>query len=110
MTQRHSDTEGLRGNTSIEARVINNEKKKVRARYWIWTWNNYTEEDKNNMKIFCEEECEDYIFQEETGENGTKHLQGFWGFKNARYFESLHKKWGKMHLEKAKNAQAARDY
>lgn len=110
MTQRHSDNSGLQGNTKVEARDINNEKKIKRARNWIWTWNNYEEDDKINMKNWCEEECEDYVFQEETGENGTKHLQGFWCFKNARHFESLKKKWGKMHIEKAKNAQAARNY
>jgi len=82
-----------------------------RARCWVWTWNNYEEIDVENMKIFCEKECNEYHFQPEIGEKcGTPHLQGFWYFKNARTFVSLKKIWDKLHIEKANNIKAAREY
>lgn len=98
-------SEHQNGNTCSDARVIN-----VRARAWIWTWNNFEDIDKENMKIWCEKECIEYVFQPEIGENGTSHLQGFWYFKNMRYFNSLKKIWNKIHLEKANNIEAARAY
>lgn len=81
-----------------------------RARYWIWTWNNYSEDDFDEMTKFCKKECQEYNFQREIGEQGTPHLQGFWHFKNARYFSSLKKDFPKIHLEKVRNIEAARDY
>lgn len=82
----------------------------LRARYWLWTWNNYEEIDVENLEKWCNKECIEFNFQREIGENGTPHLQGFWNFKNARYFKSLKEIWGKMHIEKARNIDAARDY
>ncbi len=56
----------------------------LRSRYWVFTYNKY---DKSSIKVLTQELVylgAKYIFQEETGENGTRHLQGYIGFKNAR--------------------------
>jgi len=83
----------------------------LRARYYIWTWNNYEEKDVDLMKNWIDKHCSEGHFQREIGEKcGTPHLQGFWCFKNARYFSSLKKDWPKLHIEKANNIKAARDY
>lgn len=81
-----------------------------KARYWIWTWNNYEEIDIDNMKTWCDNNCKEYNFQREVGENGTPHLQGFWNFTNGRHFDALKKLWPKMHIERVRNVAAARDY
>lgn len=44
--------------------------------YWFFTFNNYNEKDIESVIQKCEILCEWYVFQEETGEEGTKHLQG----------------------------------
>jgi len=61
---------------------------------WFFTFNNYTESDILLLKKVFLEICDKYIFQEETGENGTKHLQGT---------IILHKKmrWTEFNLPKA---------
>lgn len=81
-----------------------------KARKWIWTWNNYEETDIGTMEQFCKSFCQSYTFQPEVGKCGTKHLQGFWDFRNPRSFESLKKLFPKLHIEKCKNAQAAEEY
>lgn len=78
----------------------------VRSRMWFLTHNNYTQEDIDTLT-----QVEgDFIFQEEVGENGTPHLQGFIKFKNARTFLSMKKINGKTHWEKAKNPEACKNY
>lgn len=89
------------GNTTLVAQ---------KARIWIWTWNNYSQDDKKNMAQFCLEHCVKYAFQEEVGKEGTPHLQGYWEFKNARYFKSLKELFPKLHIEKANNIKAAQKY
>jgi len=83
---------------------------KTRSRYWIFTWNNYTEVEKKKLEIWSESECDKTVIQPEVGECGTPHLQGYWAFKNARYFTSLKKLWPKLHLERVRNIDAAIDY
>ena len=98
------DMEQEVGNTLAIAQPL------VKARKWIWTWNNYSAEDKKSMEQFCKNNCLHYTFQPETGKNGTPHLQGFWDFKNPRSFNSLKELFPKIHLEKCKNAKKAEAY
>lgn len=97
------------GNTQDE-RGDGNTKSPPRSRNWIWTWNNYTEEEEFLVKSFSERECIQSTVAKEVGEEGTPHLQGCWIFKNARTFNSLKTAFPKIHLEKARNKEAALEY
>lgn len=71
----------------------------VRSRGWVFTLNNYVKDDIENLtQKFM---THSYVFQEETGKNGTKHLQGCVKFSNARTFKSVKKLISdRCHLEK----------
>lgn len=70
--------------------------KRIRAKNWVFTLNNYTEEDENRLK---ELDCKWIIFgHEEAPETGTKHLQGAVCFEGKRDFNALQKLF-KWHLE-----------
>lgn len=82
-----------------------------KARFWSWTWNNYTLEDKKIMEQFCKESCKKYAFQEEVGKlKGTPHLQGHWEFANPRSKEALIKLFPKVNIEKVRNVTAHEKY
>jgi hypothetical protein len=78
----------------------------VRCRNWCFTLNNYTAED---IKKFCSDDY-NYVFQEETGKNGTKHLQGILMYNNARTFTHMKKLNNKCHWEPCKNKTASIRY
>lgn len=63
------------GNSSIPPK-----KKKINpAKHWDFVINNYTE---HHIKMICSNcSIKRYVFQEEIGESGTKHLQGYVEFK-----------------------------
>lgn len=82
----------------------------ARKRCWMLTWNNYTREDHEMLKKHVSERCTDYVIQEEVGENGTPHLQGYVYYKSAREFKTLKKEWPKVHWEPTNNMDAARKY
>lgn len=94
-----TSSKGANGNTSV-----------IRGRIWMFTWNNYSEEEKCEIIDWSQKQCIDCKINPEKGENGTPHLQGYWEFKSARAFSSLHKQWPKLHLEKARNKEAAKAY
>ena len=68
-------------------------------RAFVFTINNWTEEDLNAVK---ELECEYCITGAEIGENGTPHLQGYVYFKFQRTFNSVSKMLPRAHLAAAK--------
>lgn len=53
---------------------VGNTKRPSASKYWSFTWNNFG--DVAPLKRKLEEVCVWAVFQEETGESGTKHLQG----------------------------------
>lgn len=57
--------------------------KKIRSRSWIFVWNNYDEKNVDTLVSYFKLRGILYVFQEETGANGTPHLQGVIKFKNA---------------------------
>lgn len=80
-------------------------KKQSNARmHWFFTFNNYSSEDIVILKKVFNELCYMYAFQEETGENGTPHLQGIISMKKrARWTEfGLPKE---IHWEKPNNVK-----
>ena len=63
----------------------------VRSRSFVFTKNNYSEEDVDCLKVFGEAHDNVFlIFSKEIGpNNGTPHLQGYVHFKNARFIKGL---------------------
>lgn len=83
---------------------------RVRARTYLFTLNNYTEEDIKHLVKEANQQEYEYIFQEEIGENGTPHLQGYIRWKNPKDFDTMKKLIPKAHLEVAINANAVKAY
>ena len=81
------------------------QKNRVRVRNWVFTLNNYTEEE---IKSLAQQNC--YLFQEETGENGTPHLQGMLCFPNPMSLSSMKRINGRAHWEPCKNKIASIQY
>lgn len=71
-----------------------------RRRKWIFTWNNYTAGDCEILAQAFENLKSQWVFQEETGENGTPHLQGAVIFPNQRRLSQLKKINVAIHWEK----------
>lgn len=81
----------------------------IRSRAWQMTINNYTDEDiiaLNGEKVLLE----DWAWQEEIGENGTKHLQIGIKYNNARSFNTIKTKFPRAHIEKCKCWAALKKY
>lgn len=80
------------------------------TKYWCFTYNNYDEKDIDVLQNIFKPECEWYMFQEETGEKGTKHLQGTLFLKRGYRLSGL-KKWNPaIHWEKTKSVKASIEY
>ncbi len=96
------------GNTSFRDTKI----QRNRARSWCFTLNNYTTNDVVSLSHnkWDDMEITKYVFQEEIGENGTKHLQGIIQFKNQISFTSLKEFHNKIRWSKCKNLKASIKY
>ena len=77
------------------------------AKHWVFTLNNYTNDDINN--ICSNSSIKRYIFQEETGETGTPHLQGYLEFNTKKRPKSVFKQTN-IHWEKCKHIKRAIEY
>lgn len=73
-----------------------------KCRKYVFTLNNYLQEEVDKIKLFLEQKTLKFIFGYEVGENGTPHLQGYMEFKNPVHFDSLKKVNSRWHLEKAR--------
>lgn len=90
------------GNTKTSARIAS-------SIYWSFTLNNFTEEEFNILKNEICAQCLDYRVQEEIGELGTAHLQGYiQAKKRIRPSETFSNK--RIHWEKARSPTHARAY
>ncbi len=83
-----------------------------RARTWCFTLNNYTDDDIVSLSHnkWDNIEITRYVFQEEIGESGTKHLQGVVQFRNQTSFTTLKEFHNKIRWSKCKNLQASMKY
>jgi len=70
-----------------------------RSRTFVFTLNNYTEEDVQKLLGY---ECKYVCFGKEVGESGTPHLQGYIAFKDPRTLKTLKKVDKKAHWEVSK--------
>lgn len=74
--------------------------------HWCFTLNNYSPQDISD--ICSNSSIARYVFQEETGKEGTQHLQGYLVFKTkVRPMEMFNKK---IHWEKCRNKNASEQY
>lgn len=65
-----------------------------KARNWVFTVNNHTDEDQAQLKNFSNsEQCTYIVVGEEKGEEGTEHLQGYVELNGARTLQ-----WCKRHV------------
>lgn len=87
-----------RGNTKIPD--------SARTRNYCFTLNNYKDTDIAILQAVKGQ----YVFQEETGQEGTKHLQGVLMFDSAKTFSSVKKLIPKAHIEKCKDLAASIAY
>lgn len=79
--------------------------------YWFFTYNNYDLEQVEQMEQVFRHECKWYVFQEETGESGTKHLQGTICLKVKQRLSSLKKIYCRsIHWENTKSVKASIAY
>lgn len=92
----HSDT-GEGGNTKPPPH---------KARSWVLTWNNPPDTADTQICTLCDQ----YTFQHEMGENGTKHIQAVIRWKNARTFDQVKQMFPSCHIEECKNWKAANAY
>lgn len=83
-------------------------KRAVASKHWCFTFNNYTEKDITDILKRCNGVAGTWVFQEEIGKKGTKHLQGYIKFKKRvrpKYLFS-----DKIHWERTRNIKASMDY
>jgi len=78
--------------------------------YWCFTLNNYLEEDIEQLEHTLRCECDWYIFQEETGENGTPHLQGTIKLKKRQRLTQLKTIDHRIHWEATKCVNKSKIY
>jgi len=56
---------------------------------WVFTLNNYTDDEVNKLVTDLEPQCSYLVFGREVGDNGTPHLQGYCHFKNSARFNRV---------------------
>lgn len=87
------------------------EKQGKQARKWCFTLNNYSRQEIVTIVTMLDLHTRKYVFQEETGENGTKHLQGCCWLKKLYRLTGLKKLISdRAHFEKCNNWTASVEY
>lgn len=92
------------GNTETSAKPT---KQSQQYTYWSWTLNNYTSDDVEQLEQILSHECRWYIFQEETGEQGTPHLQGNFALFTKQRMTQLRQIHPGIHWEPTKSVKAS---
>jgi len=105
MTEQIEQIEKARGNTETRA-----SKQSHQYNYWFFTFNNYTVEQIEQLEQVFRHECKWYIFQEETGEEGTPHLQGTISLKIKQRLTQLKVLNVAIHWEPTKCVKASIEY
>jgi len=83
----------------------------LQATYWCFTYNNYEVEQIEMIETILRHICDWWVFQEETGESGTKHLQGVLRLKKRARLTEMKKVWDAgIHWEITKSVKASIAY
>lgn len=100
------------GNTEPNLKSEPKKKKTQGLQYvfWCFTYNNYEKETIGNLETIFKNECKWYVFQEETGKNGTPHLQGVIALKKKARMTELKNIDPAIHWECAKCVKSAIAY
>jgi len=77
---------------------------------WCFTFNNYEKQDVLELRMKLGQICKKYVFQEETGKEGTKHLQGSISLIKKMRLTEMKKINENIHWETTNNAKAADAY
>lgn len=75
-----------------------------RSRKYIFTLNNYTDTETQDIEEYFDKNCVKWIFGFEIGKCGTPHLQGFMEFKSAKKFSVLKTLCSRWHLQTARGS------
>lgn len=85
--------------------VLGNTKTKTQdspSKRWVFTLNNYVEDDISSFKLFCSSNSSKFSVGREIGDSGTPHLQGYIELAVKKRFSFLKDVLPKAHIEKAK--------
>ncbi len=85
-------------------------KQSIQAAVWVFTVNNHTEEDVEQIIAWMGVCCSQWTMQEERGATGTMHLQGVLRMRKKVRFEQLKNEWPKWHIQKCKGGKKAWEY
>jgi hypothetical protein len=102
MAQKAQMAQTIAGRNTKKISPANREK----SRNWAFTLNNHMEAEIENLR----NSGTSYIFQEETGKEGTPHLQGTLILKNPQALSYLKKINGRAHWEVCRNKFASVNY
>ena len=95
----------------MEQSAGNTEKRALLYGNWFFTYNNYTQKDIGSLIVCLEYADCKYVFQEEMGEQGTKHLQGVVKFKARKRLSWVRHLYDtKIHWESCRNFKKAIEY
>ncbi len=99
------------GNTCATFHAKHSMPRVARYRKWCFTLNNYTQSDIDTLQVsFGKISSTEYVFQEELGDNETRHLQGCVAYRNAVRFSTLKSLCPRGHWEKCKDWNASKAY
>lgn len=85
-------------------------KRENQYNYWCFTLNNYELDQMEQMEQVLKHKCRWYVFQEETGESGTPHLQGTICLEKKQRLTGLKVINPKIHWEPTKAVKASLAY
>jgi len=105
MAEQIEQKEKARGNT-----VNSRDKQGFQHTYWFFTLNNYKKDQIEQLEQVFQHECKWYIFQEETGSEGTPHLQGTVCLIKKQRLTELKKIDSSIHWEPTKCVKASIEY
>jgi len=90
------------GNTGPLFAILHQKNMSKQSKNWVFTLNNYTEEDIKDIETWIAKGVEGVGYGKEVGANGTPHLQGFIVMQDKATMHKVKKLNQRMHLERMK--------